>query len=371
VIGMDEINLFKPNITEETIQEVSKVLRSGWIGLGPKTKEFEQKFANYVGAKYCIALNSCTSALHLAIKLLDLQQNDEVITTPMTFVSTNEVILYERLIPKFVDVEYGTLNIDIGEVEKAITRKTKAIMCVHYSGQPCDLDEIYELANQHGLRVIEDAAHACGASYKGRRLGSADLACWSFHAVKNLPIGDGGAITFNDEKYYKKLLKLRWMGINKDTWSRSSDNPGVYAWRYDVNELGYKYHMNDIAATIGLGQLEVLDKHNATRKKFVDMYLSNIRNDKVIFQVHKQGRVSSNHTFHIKIENRDRLMEVLHQNGINCGVHYIPNHMFNLFGWTQSLPIVERAYGQIINLPLHTLLSDEDIYKVCEVINKF
>jgi len=368
---VEEINLFKPNITEESVQGVCDVLRSGWIGLGPKTKEFEQKFADFVGAKYCVALNSCTSALHLTIKLLDTSSGDDIITTPMTFVSTNAVILYENLVPNFVDVEYGTLNIDVGEIEKSITDKTKAIMCVHYGGQPCDMDEIYQLADKYKLKVIEDAAHAVGSTYKGRKLGSADMACWSFHAVKNLPMGDGGAITLNNKEDYERLLKLRWMGITKDTWERSSDTPGVYSWYYNVDELGYKYHMNDITAAIGLGQLGVLEEHNKIRRRIVDTYLSRINNSKVMFPVYKQDRISSNHTFHIKVTNRDKLLKVLRDSGINCGVHYIPNHTFKLFNYQKSLPVAEEVYEQVILLPLHTLLSDDDINRVCSVINNF
>ena len=279
---METINLFKPNIVKESIEGVSEVLRSGWIGLGPKTHEFEKRFAEYVGAKYCVALNSCTSALHLAIKLLDLPPNSEVITTPMTFVSTNAAILYERLVPKFVDIEYGTLNIDASKIERSITKNTGAIMCVHYSGQPCDMDEIYDIANGYGLSVIEDSAHACGASYKGRKIGTSGVCCWSFHAVKNLPVGDGGAITLSNDEDYNRLMRLRWLGINKDTWSRSGDQ-NVYTWLYEVDELGYKYHMNDITAAIGIGQLKYIDEHNSIRKSIVERYLRTINTDKVLF----------------------------------------------------------------------------------------
>lgn len=356
------IQLFKPNITEQAIDEVAKVLRSGWIGLGPKTQKFEEAFAKYVGAKYCVALNSCTAALHLAVKLLDLPEGSEVITTPITFVSTNEVLLYERLVPVFVDVEYGTLNIDVKGIKERLTNKTKAIMVVHYGGQPCDLDEIYQLR----LPVIQDAAHACGATYKGRKLGSMGLCCWSFHAVKNLPAGDGGAVTTNNEEYYNRLLKLRWVGIDKSTYARGA---GGYSWRYDVNEMGYKYHMNDITAAIALAQLKVLDEHNKKRKEVVGIYLNNIKN--VEFPMYKRDRVSSNHIFHIKIDHRDELMKELKENGIASGVHYYPNHWYPIFNCNEQLLNAESAYEKLISLPSHTLLTNDDVLKVCNVINSW
>lgn len=361
---MKHIDLFKPNITEESIALAGDVLRSGWIGLGPKTKEFETEFAKYVGVRYCVALNSCTSALHLAVKLLDLPKGSEVITTPMTFVSTNEVILYEGLKPKFVDIEYGTLNLDYKKVAKAVNHKTRAIMCVHFGGQPCDMDELYSL----GLPIIEDAAHAAGASYKGKHVGyTNNLTCWSFHAVKNLPMGDGGAITTCNEKYYNRLLELRWMGINKSTYARS--NKG-YSWRYDVNGIGYKYHANDISCAIGLGQLKVLDAHNKRRQEIVDYYMTHLDTSIVTLPEYKSDRISSNHIFHVKVENRDELLDYLDKNGVSCGVHYFPNNKYPIFPNTK-LPVCDDVAPKIISLPLHTLLSDEDVETVCKLINSF
>ena len=360
-----KIDLFKTRISEESISNVAEVLRSGWIGLGPKTAEFEKAFAEYVGAKYCVGLNSCTSALHLAVRLLNAPEGSEIITTPMTFVSTNEAILYERLKPIFVDVERGTLNIDVTKIEAAITKKTVAILCVHFAGQPCDLEEIYRLAKRYNIKVIEDAAHACGASYHGKKIGSdSELACFSFHAVKNLPMGDGGAITTNNKKYYDELLKLRWLGINKSTFSRSEAN---YKWKYDVDILGYKYHMNDITAAIGLGQLKTLDKENRHRQKLVDIYTSLLYDSNLEIPEYKYDRTSSNHIFHIKVEDREKLMNVLADNGIGSGVHYYPNHLYKLFGGGE-LPITEEVYGKIISLPLHTYLTEKDIVDVCNVI---
>jgi perosamine synthetase len=242
------IQLFKPYVTEEAINSVANVLRSGWIGLGPKTEQFEKAFAEYVGAKYAVAVNSATSALHLATIVSGIGANDEVLTTPLTFISTNHVILYQQANPVFVDVEERTLNLDLAKAESLVSPRTKAIMVVHYGGNPLDIDRLYDFAARHKLKVIEDAAHACGASFRGGRIGSFGLTCFSFHAVKNLPLGDGGMVTTNDKALYDRLMRLRWLGIDRSTFARSE---GKYQWEYDVAEVGYKYHMNDISAAIG------------------------------------------------------------------------------------------------------------------------
>lgn len=241
---MKTYQVFKPKLNEKSIQNAVEVLTSGWIGLGPKTEEFETKFAEYVGAKHCIGLNSCTSALHLALEILDLKPGDEVISTPLTFVSTNHAILYAGCRPVFADVDAKTGCLDPYDVEKRITAKTKAIIVVHYGGCPADLDKFYEISRVYNIPLIEDCAHACGASYKGKRIGGPGLLqCFSFHAVKNLSMGDGGAITTNNTVYADKLKKLRWLGINKSTFNRTvnpDDQPDRYLWAYDVDEIGYK-----------------------------------------------------------------------------------------------------------------------------------
>lgn len=363
------IQLFKPNITEKSIKNVVEVLRSGWIGLGPKTQEFEKAFAEYVGAKHAVGLNSCTAALHLAVRLLNLPEGTEVITTPMTFVSTNEVLLYERLVPVWADIEYGTLNIDVADIEKKITKKTGAIVVVHYGGQPVDLDELYAVADSYHLPVIQDAAHAAGAEYKGKKVGGVrddDLCCWSFHAVKNLPTGDGGMITTNNEDYLKRLQRLRWMGIDKDTFVRTETiGRESYAWRYTVDEVGFKYHMNDITAAIGLGQLEVLDEHNDTRRMIVDLYMSRLSG--VELPMFKEDRVSSNHIFEIKVRNRDRFMAEMKGNGVACGAHYWPNNLYPIFK-NSDLPVIEKVTDHVVSLPLHTLLSSDDLAKIIEAV---
>ena len=364
------IQLFKPHVSEEAIASVSEVLRSGWIGLGPKTTEFEKAFAEYVGAKYAVAVNSATSALHLAAVVSGIQHGDEVLTTSLTFVSTNHVLLYQAAMPVFVDVLDSTLNIDLKKAEVLISPKTRAIMAVHYGGNPVDLDELYSFAARHHLAVIEDAAHACGASFRGKRIGSSGLTCFSFHAVKNLPIGDGGMVTTNDVGIYERLQRLRWLGIDRSTFNRSV---GQYQWEYDVKEVGFKYHMNDIQAAIGLEHLKRLDEWNNRRREIVQMYhetLSDLPSRKIRFVEHTPSAVSANHLCAIRVPHRDRVVEALKKQGIGVGVHYKPNHSYPCYRDARKgdLSITEKAYQELISLPLHLLLTNADVQEVCRAL---
>jgi perosamine synthetase len=372
---MKKIQLFKPNISEKAIKAVNKVLRSGWIGLGPKTAEFEKKFAKYVGAKYAVALNSCTAALHLALIVSGIKEGDEVITTPLTFVSTNHVILYQRAIPVFADVDSKTYCIDPKSIEKMITRKTKAIIAMHYSGHPCDLNKIYKIAKKYNLIVIEDAAHACGSSYKDKKIGSFGLTCFSLHAVKNLPVGDGGMITTNSREQYERLKKLRWLGIDKSTYSRTTADkkkPGAYAWQYDVPETGYKYHMNDISAAIGIEQLKLLDKQNTYRQKLAAIYNRELNHPDIISLPYvAQDVITSQHLYVIQVKKRNDLIARLKANSIAPGVHYTPNNTYPMYRkYRADTKNTEEVAKNIISLPMHTLLTKKDVYKVIKIINQ-
>jgi perosamine synthetase len=300
------IPLFRPVIREEAIEAVSEVLRSGWLGLGSKTQAFEKAFASYVGAPYGVGVNSGTSALHLGLHLLNLSPGSEVITTPLTFVSTNHVILYEGCQPVFADIQPDTGNLDADSVSERITERTGAIMLMHYGGYPCDLDEFYTLARDRGIPIIEDCAHACGATYKGKRIGShGDIHAFSFNAVKNLPMGDGGALTVRSEEHAARLRRLRWLGIDRDTFQRTE--PQVYQWEYDVTEVGFKYQMNDIQAAIGLTQLRHLDEDNARRAEIAAQYRERLANVPGVRMLqYKDNRTSSFHllahvSVHVKI----------------------------------------------------------------------
>ncbi|MCE5184857.1 MAG: DegT/DnrJ/EryC1/StrS family aminotransferase [Planctomycetaceae bacterium] len=363
------IQLFDPVICEEAIRDVSRVLRSGWLGTGPKTKAFEEQFAAYIGMPYCVGVNSCTAALHLGLQLLNLPADTEVISTPITFVSTNHAILYNRCKPVFADIQPETGNLDIESVRRRITERTGAIMIMHFGGYPCDLDEFYELSGQTGIPIIEDCAHACGASYKGRHIGShGNIHAFSFHAVKNLPMGDGGALTIRSEEYYQRLGRLRWLGINRDTFKRTSHNS--YKWQYDVSEVGYKYQLNDIHAAIGLAQLAQLDANNARRAAIAARYeraLSNVPGLKLL--KYKNDRVSSRHLFCIQVQHRDDLISKLDENHISTGVHYLRNDHFSMYQ-KQELPCAEQFWQTVMSLPMHLRLTDEDVDYIADTVRK-
>jgi perosamine synthetase len=369
------IPVFRPLMNKEKIlSELEKIFDSGWIGLGPKTAEFEEKFAQYVGAKYAVGLNSATSALHLSLQALGIKEGDEVIVPPITFVSTALAPLYCRATPIFADIEEDTLCISPEDIEKKITPRTKAIIPVHFGGHSCRMDEISDLAERHNFAVIEDAAHACGSEYKGIKHGGLErtmMTCFSFHAVKNLPTADGGMITTNDEELYNKLKRLRWVGISKGTWDRASGKS--YSWQYDVNEIGFKYHMNDITAVIGLAQLEVLDVHNAIRRQIAERYNKAFERESWIkTPVEKEYTKSARHNYVIQVPMRDELNEFLNSEGISTGVHYEPVNHYKIFGETKlDTPTTENVWKMLLTLPLFPGMTDEEFEKVVAEVKEF
>jgi len=325
------IPVFKPCYGEEELEALREPLKSGWVGLGPKTKEFEEKFSEYIGVKYAIGTNSATAALHLAMKVMDVE-GGEVITTPMTFISTNHAILYNNAEPVFCDIEADTLNINANKIEPLITKRTKAIVVVHYGGYPCDMEKILSIGRKYGLKIIEDAAHGCGGIWNGRKLGSiGDIGCFSFHAVKNLATGEGGMITTNETEINEKLRRLRWMGITKDTFTRSDDTK--YSWYYDVVDVGYKYHLSDIAAAIGLVQLAKLDSLNKRREEIVQTYNKSFGDVDWIETPVKKFYMEkpAYHNYVIKCDSRDELNAYLKEKGIASSVHYIPNNFYEMY----------------------------------------
>jgi perosamine synthetase len=364
------IQLFKPVICEEAIAAVGDVLRSGWLGLGPKTIEFERAFAQKVGAPFCVGLNSATAALHLAVKLLDLPEGSEIISTPLTFVSTNHAILYERCRPVFADVQKTTGNLDVQSVRQRITPRTRALMLVHLGGYACDLDEFYARAKEHNRPVIEDAAHSAGASYRGRPIGShgdeRTLQCFSFQAVKNLPMGDGGALVTRSAAFDARLRRLRWLGIDADTYSRTGRL--AYKWEYDIPEVGYKCHMNDIQGAIGVAQLARLDQDNARRRQIAQRYHRELAGvPGITIPQYQPDRQSSYHLAIILAENRNRLADALRAHNIDTGVHYRRNDEYRMYE-KQDLPNVQWFADRAMSLPLHLHLTDEHVGTVIAAI---
>jgi|WetSurMetagenome_2_1015567.scaffolds.fasta_scaffold153129_1 perosamine synthetase len=370
------IQVLQPLYGEEEIAAVSEVLRSGWVGLGPKTRAFEEQFSKYIGCDYTVALNSGTAALHLAALALQLQPGDEVIVTPITFVSTVHVIRYCGATPVFADVEPDTLNLDAADVARKITDRTRAIFCVHYGGHPCDMDALHALAEPRGIYVVEDAAHACGAEYKGVKTGNtSELTCFSYHAVKNLAMGEGGAITCNSDWYARYFSQMRWLGISRDTFSRSSDEK-VYAWQYWVEKVGYKYHLHDISAAIGLVQLQKLDANNARRREMVARYQEAFADLPWLERpVEKDYAKSSWHLYVVKLptqQNRDAMIRHLKERNIAPGVHYYPINLHPVYKDVKSeVPISNGIWKRIVTLPLHLGITPEDQARVIEAVRAF
>jgi len=300
------MNIFIPNMrTSEILLSLEKILNSGWIGLGPEVSKFEENVKNFVNSCHATATSSCTGALHISLKSLDLPPGSRVATTPLTFVSTNHTILHERLQPIFLDVNPLTGNVTVDSLKEAISkfRDIKCLFLVHLGGYPCDIDEIELICKESGITIIEDCAHAFGSKYKGRMIGDSDnMCCWSFQAVKNMPVGDGGAVTTKSKESDDLLKKLRWMGIDKDTISRSQSG---YKWDYDVTEVGFKYFMNDITAAIGNVQIKYVDEDNLRRKQIAEYYRDSIKNCKL--PDYKEDRSSSYHFYPLFFENKDRV----------------------------------------------------------------
>jgi perosamine synthetase len=366
------IPVFRPSYGDAEFEAVKAVMASGWVGLGPKTAEFEKRFAEYLGVRHAVALNSGTAALHLAMVAAGLGKGDEVISTPLTFVSTNHAILYVGARPVFADVEAATANIDPESVRRRITKKTRAVVCVHYGGRPCKMDALEAIAREHSLILIEDAAHGCGGEHRGRKLGTIGrFGCFSFHAVKNLATGEGGAIVTNDDDAAARLRKLRWLGISKDTWSRESKTQ--YSWYYTVEEVGFKYHMNDIPAAIGLVQLARLGEMNARREAWARRYDEALADLAWIERPIVEPDTRPDwHNYVIQTDHRDDLNAYLAERGVSTGVHYIPNNHYDMYkNCRGKTPVCERIWQRLLTLPLYPDLTDDDFRLIVAAIHDF
>ncbi|MEJ2050673.1 MAG: DegT/DnrJ/EryC1/StrS family aminotransferase [Calditrichota bacterium] len=372
------------SIDDAEILEVIETLKSNWLTKGPRTVKFEEEFSTYVESKYTIAVNSCTSALHLALAAQDIQRGDEIITTPFTFCATAEVIEYLGAKPVFVDIDPESFNIDVTRIEEKITSKTRAIIPVHYGGIPCNLNEINRLAEKYGLFVVEDAAHALGSVYNSKKIGgSGNATAFSFYPTKNITTGEGGALTTNDNILAKKVKMLSLHGISKDAWKRYCSTGH---WFYEVFELGYKYNFTDIQAALGLQQLKKLDYFNAMREQYAHIYFEELNSVPEIElprwyrtyfnSLRSSGIKNSWHLFVILLApnrlgiDRDRFIEEMRLRNIGCSVHFIPLHFHPYYAKKYKykkgdFPVSESVYSRIVSLPLYPRLSQEKIRRVC------
>ena len=367
------IPIFRPWFDEAEVEAVREVLLSGWVGPGQKVEELEARFAHYVGASHAVSLNSCSAALLLALKTLDVA-GGEVITTPMTFVSTNHAILQNQATPVFCDIDPQTLNIDPKAIAARITPRTRAIMVVHFAGHPCDMDAILALANSHGIPVVEDAAHACGARYKDRMIGGmGTLTCFSFDARKNLSTGDGGILTTNDPALADRARKLRWMGISRGTYDRFRKNGTARRWEYEVGELGYKCYMNDLNAAIGLVQLGKLESANAQRREIFLQYERAFDALDWLQTPTERAEVrSAMHAYVARTSQRDGLIDHLEQRGIDSGVHYKPCHLFDVYRpYCAALPVTDALWPQLITLPMFPSMTQSEVERVIAAVRDF
>jgi dTDP-4-amino-4,6-dideoxygalactose transaminase len=371
---MEPINLFVPSFrVEETLGEIRECLEKGWTGLGFKTVQFEEAWKKYTGLPHAHFLNSATAGLHLAVRMLkeknQWQEGDEIISTPLTFVSTNHVVLYERLKPVFADIdEY--LCLDPQSVNERITPKTRAVMFVGMGGNVGRLNEIADLCREKRIKLILDASHMSGTRLQGRHIGGeADVSVFSFQAVKNLPTADSGMICFAEAGFDEEVRKWTWLGIDKDTFSRTLGK-GTYKWYYDVVHEGFKYHGNSIMAAIGLVALKYLDPDNAYRRQIAAWYDDRLQNETKIHSVPvAPGCVSSRHLYQILVRNRDEVILALNDEKIYPGVHYRNNIHYKMYHYGKSsCPRSLEANEQVISLPMHLRLTYQDVQRVCEAL---
>ena len=352
----------RPSVGNDELEEIRKVFETGWLGLGSTVFEFETQIKNYLGGRHVIAVNTGTSAIHLALEGHGIGPGDEVIVPSLTFCATIQAIVAAGATPVFCEARPQDLNIDIDHARSLITSRTKAILCVHYCGNACDMDELLGVAKQHGILVIEDAAHAFGTTYKGKRIGSfGDVACFSFDPIKILTTGEGGAVVLADDAVAEEIRRKRILGIDKDTWHRYRNER---SWFYEVTTQGYRYHMSNINAAIGLAQLRKFDGFLAARRRIVKRYNTGLTGLAGVELLVGNVEEAAPFTYIVRVTNglRDQLMESLKNKGVGTGVHYIPNHLHPFFEkYKRPLPVTDRLWKEILTLPLFTEMTDADV----------
>ena len=370
---MKNILFHRTHTTQDELDAVADAIRSGWLTMGPKVMEFEASFKSYVGANEAVMVNSATAALHLALKAIGLQRGDEVILPTNTFVATAEVVTYFDAIPVLCDIEYDTHNIDVQKIEALITERTKAIIPVHFGGQPCDMDKIHTLAKQYNLKVIEDAAHALPSTYKGTIVGNlpSDITCFSFYATKTLSTGEGGMATTSNIGYAKNMSINRLHGISKDVWDRYSGG----GWEYDIVDNGNKYNSTDINAALGLSQLKKLEWMRDKRADIAKMYDKAFKN-KIETLFIKEDRETSYHLYVIKVNNRDELYKILKEKGIGTSVHFIPIHKHSYYQEkynynNKDYPVSNTVFSKSLSLPIYPDLNHEEVNYIIESVLQY
>jgi dTDP-4-amino-4,6-dideoxygalactose transaminase len=371
-----------PEIGEEEIEEVVDALRSGWVTTGPKTKQFETMFSDYIGKDVeAVAVNSATAGLHLALEAIGIGEGDEVITTTHTFTATAEVVRYLGADVKLVDIDPITMNIDPQAIRKVISPKTKAIMPVHYAGLSCDMDEIFDIAHEFGLKIVEDAAHALPSTYKGMFIGSlkSDVTVFSFYANKTMTTGEGGMIVTRHADLANRMRVMRLHGINRDAFDRfRSEKP---AWYYEVVAPGFKYNLSDIASALGIHQLKRLPSFLERRQYLANRYFEALSDLPLILPANApDGDIHSWHLFVIRLKetatvSRDELIQILADKKIGTSVHYVPLHRHPYWRDRYNLnndmfPLSDKAYQYMLSIPLYTSMSDSEQDRVISALRE-
>lgn len=372
---METIPYGRQWIDKKDIAEVVKVLKSDWLTQGSKVEEFEKAVAKYCQAKYAVAFSSGTAALHAAYFAIGLKKEDEIITSPLTFAATANTAVFFGAKPVFADIDIETLNINPEEIEKKITKKTKAITAVDFAGHPCDYDKIFKIAKKHNLLVIEDAAHSLGSEYKGKKIGSlADLTVFSFHPVKNITTGEGGMVLTDRKDFYDKMKAFRHHGINK--------KPELGGWYYEIETPGQNYRLTDIQSALGLSQLKKIGKFIAKRREIAKQYSRELKNIKEIILPQEKDFVKTAwHIYPIQLKleklkaGRRTIFDKLRKQGIGVQVHYMPLHLHpfykNNYGYKKGdFPIAEKYYERAVTLPLFPKMTSQEIRKVISAVKK-
>lgn len=369
--------LSKSIVGQAEVDAVTRILlKDGYLGMGAEVKLFERDIANYVGIaeENVVCVNSGTAALHLAVEAL-LEPGDEILVPSFTFLSSYQAISGARAVPVSCDVRDDTFTIDLEDAEKRITSRTKAIMPVHYASNPAGIEQLYQFAAKHHLRIIEDAAHAFGCRYKGKLIGSfGDIVCFSFDGIKNITTGEGGAIISSDKQFLSLVKDARLLGIEKDSDKRYA---GERSWEFDVKKQGYRYHMSNIFAAIGRVQLTRLDAEFAPKRKLLVAHYRQLLSGNAGIRLQKLEEDTDiiPHIFCIRVLHgkRDALKPILGKAGVYTGVHYKPNHLLTFYKKDQELvlPVTEKIYSEILTLPLHPEISIQDVEEICSLINNF
>ncbi len=372
------IRLFKPSLGKEELQAIKEAFDRSWVGLGPKVAEFEEEWRKFIGCEMAVGVNSATAALHLALACFRFPEGKKVLVPSLTFSSTASAVLYNRLIPVFVDSDSVTLGMDLEDLEKKYDKDCVAVIPVHYAGHPVPMDTLVSWSRSKRLKIVEDCAHTAGGIYNGKALGTwGDIGCFSFEEKKCMTTGDGGMMVTDNPELFRDVKAMRWVGIDKDNWKTAQlytkANRDAMHWFYELNVLGYKYNMNDLAASIGLVQLKKLPEFNKKRSDIIRQYLNGLEGlDRIKSLLPFEPENYPYQMFGIRTDIRDELMIHLKSKGIATGCHYTPLNLQPLFkSFYSKCPFIEDEYNKFITLPLHSDLTDQEIIYIIDSIESF